>query len=63
MTRHRPIACLLAIALPLLLAGCGGRPMRFPTPDTELDNRPGLLTGKTGAWQILSPSGRPQQSE
>lgn len=38
---------MLAVAL-ALLSGCGFKPIPFPTPSSELGNRPGLLTGKTG---------------
>jgi predicted small lipoprotein YifL len=39
--------------LMLSLAGCGaGRPMDFPTPASELDKRPGILTGDDGEWVI-----------
>ena len=37
----------LLVALALVSA-CGFKPIAFPTPSSELDNRPGLLTGKTG---------------
>jgi predicted small lipoprotein YifL len=40
-------------ALMLTLAGCGaGQPMDFPTPASELDKRPGILTGDDGEWII-----------
>jgi hypothetical protein len=32
------------------LSACGGKPMAFPAPDSELGDRPGLLTGPSGAW-------------
>jgi hypothetical protein len=41
------LACLL-----LALAGCGMQPMAFPTSPSELGERPGLLTGETGAVTI-----------
>ncbi len=47
---------LLAIALfvgPVIaLGGCGGKPMPFPTPESEMGDRPGLLTGEKGTWQL-----------
>ena len=58
-TSRQAVGFALAVALPLVLAACGGRPIPFPTPDRELGGRPGLLTGKTGAWDVLSPSGKP----
>ena len=39
---------LLLIALLVALGGCGGRPMPFPSPESELGDRPGLLTGEHG---------------
>jgi hypothetical protein len=52
---------LVAALLLSLLAGCGGQPMPYPAPESELGSRPGLFTGDTGAWDVLSgfPS-RPQ---
>jgi len=38
----------LLIAALFLLSGCGFKPIAFPTPSSELGDRPGLLTGKTG---------------
>ena len=58
-TCRRAIGLALAVMLPVVLAACGGRPIPFPTPDRDLGGRPGLLTGKTGGWDILSPSGKP----
>ena len=43
---------LPALALLLVMAGCGGQPIAFPTPESELGTRPGLLTGETGVWEI-----------
>jgi hypothetical protein len=46
---------VLALALLLAcLAGCGGQPMSFPTPESEMGDRPGLFTGEKGAWDLLS---------
>jgi hypothetical protein len=43
---------LIAVALIGMLSACGGKPMAFPTPDSELGDRPGLLTGPSGAWTV-----------
>ena len=51
--------CLLALGLVLALAGCGGRPMKFPEPESELGDRPGLFTGESGAWTFDAPAPRP----
>lgn len=50
MPRRRAAALLAAVAL--LLAGCGLKPAPFPTPDTELGQRPGLLSGPTGEFTV-----------
>jgi len=55
-----PFGILLAVLLLSFLVGCGGQPMPFPAPESELGNRPGLLTGETGAWDVL-PSGSSRQ--
>jgi hypothetical protein len=49
---------LVAAAL-ALLAGCGGRPMPFPTPESELGDRPGFFTGEKGAWEVLPRAPQP----
>ena len=58
------IDLIRALALVLTLAGCGGNPMPFPTPESELGTRPGLLTGESGTWQIYpqqpSPPSQPR---
>ena len=61
---RRPPIRLASLALLGALAGCGFQPRPFPTPDTELGNRPGLLTGPTGAATVTccprpSPNGEP----
>jgi hypothetical protein len=35
-----------------MLGACGGKPIEFPTPDSELGDHPGLLTGPSGAWIV-----------
>jgi len=42
----------VALGLVAALAGCGGRPMKFPVPESELGDRPGLFTGDEGAWKF-----------
>jgi hypothetical protein len=51
--RQRAGLSLAAILL-ACLAGCGGQPMPFPTPESEMGDRPGLFTGDKGAWDPLS---------
>jgi hypothetical protein len=51
----------LVLALLLALSGCGGRPMPFPTPESELGDRPGLFTGEKGAWQVYPWQGSQEQ--
>ena len=51
--RPRVIAIVLLLTG---LAGCGGQPMPFPTPESEMGNRPGLFTGDQGSWDVLSRS-------
>ena len=43
---------VLIVGLLVLLGGCGGRPMPFPVPESELGDRPGLFTGERGAWEV-----------
>ena len=52
---------LLFIALLVALGGCGGRPMPFPTPESEMGDRPGLLTGDKGVWQLYPVAPAPPQ--
>jgi hypothetical protein len=42
-----------------LLAGCGGKPMPFPVPESEMPPAPGLFTGDTGTWDIPIVRGKP----
>jgi hypothetical protein len=42
-----------------LLAGCGGKPIPFPVPESEMPPAPGLFTGDTGAWEIPILRGKP----
>ena len=60
MLRWRRIAdarthrtALLVILLGVL-GGCGGKPMPFPIPESELGDRPGLFTGEKGSWEVFS---------
>lgn len=52
--RRRPVSFVamwfVAIAAVGSLGACGGKPMTFPVPDSELGDRPGLFTGTNGAW-------------
>jgi hypothetical protein len=55
-------AHLLGTALLLVLLGsCGGKPMDFPTPESELGDRPGLFTGDKGSWEVFSRDLSPPQ--
>ena len=54
-TRNPHLWWLVALALipsSVLLTGCGGRPMRFPTPASEIGQQPGLLSGEEGAFVL-----------
>lgn len=53
---------LLAIAVLAALAGCGGKPMPFPVPESEMGERPGLLTGEKGAWELYPAAPPPPPS-
>jgi hypothetical protein len=52
-----------ALVLVSLLSGCGGKPMPFPIPESEMPPAPGLLTGETGTWTlpIVRDKPRPEQ--
>jgi hypothetical protein len=50
--RNGLAALVAAILLLGALSGCGGKPMPFPTPESELGDRPGLFTGEKGAWTV-----------
>lgn len=43
----------LLLLLLTLLVGCGGKPIAFPVPESEMGDRPGIFTGDTGAWEVL----------
>lgn len=43
---------LASFAMLALLGGCGGHPIAFPTPDSEMSPRPGLFSGDSGAWTL-----------
>jgi hypothetical protein len=45
------IYCVV-IALIGSLCACGGKPMAFPPPESEMGDRPGLFTGENGAWTV-----------
>jgi hypothetical protein len=57
----RPHRTALLVVLLGLLGGCGGKPMDFPTPESELGDRPGLITGETGSWEVFSRDLSPPQ--
>ena len=44
------MAVLVLLAVPL--AACGGRPMPFPVPESEMPPVPGLFTGESGIWEV-----------
>jgi hypothetical protein len=45
-------AVLVAIALLAALSACGGKPMPFPTPESQMPDRPGLFTGESGVQTL-----------
>jgi hypothetical protein len=57
----RPRRAVLLVVLLGLLGGCGGKPMPFPTPESELGDRPGLFTGEKGSWEVFSWDPSPAQ--
>jgi hypothetical protein len=57
----RLLAVAALAASLVILVGCGGKPMPFPTPESELGDRPGLFTGGHGTWELSPPEvERPQ---
>lgn len=57
----RLLAIALLVSPVIALGGCGGRPMPFPTPESEMGDRPGLLTGEHGAWELYPAAPAPAQ--
>lgn len=55
--RFSLVWALLLLIMPL--AGCGGRPMPFPVPESEMPPAPGLFTGETGTWEVPLARARP----
>lgn len=50
----------LAVILPVvLLGGCGGRPMPFPTPASEMGRAPGLFSDDEGAFVLYRQREQP----
>ena len=49
---NRLLAIALIVAAAIALSACSGKPMPFPVPESELGDRPGLLTGEKGAWEL-----------
>lgn len=43
----------------LALAGCGGDPMPFPVPDSEMGPAPGLFSGPSGSFAISVVKDKP----
>ena len=48
----RSAITVFAVLLLVPLAGCGGKPMAFPVPESEMPPAPGLFTGESGQWDI-----------
>jgi hypothetical protein len=48
----RRLFALAFIPVLVLLGGCGGQPMPFPTPASEIGKEPGLLSGEEGAFVL-----------
>jgi len=59
LARWRAVLLLLGLNL---LSACGGKPMPFPVPDSEMGDRAGLLTGERGAWDLLHDGARLAQA-
>jgi hypothetical protein len=49
---NRLLAIALFVGPVIVLAACGGKPTPFPLPESEMGDRPGLLTGEKGAWEL-----------
>ena len=61
--RFRVLALLQAIGLVAVLGGCGGKPMAFPAPESELGPRPGLFSGETGSFEVpIVPAAPPAKT-
>jgi hypothetical protein len=60
--KHRLRSLATALGLAALVAGCGGQPMPFPAPQSELGERPGLLTGPTGSFDVLNRDSSREQT-
>ena len=57
----RLVALALLVGSLVALGGCGGKPMPFPSPESEMGERPGLLTGEAGTWGLYpGAASRPQ---
>lgn len=64
MHQRRPgTATIAAILLPVLLFGCGGKPMAFPVPESEMPAAPGLFTGDSGQWNVPIVRDKPHPPE
>ena len=53
-TKDCLLAVMLLVASLVVLEGCGGKPMPFPTPESEMGDRPGLLYELTTAISKLN---------
>jgi hypothetical protein len=49
---RRALALTLLMVLAAGLGGCGVRPAPFPTPQSDLDDRPGLMSGPDGEFTL-----------